>query len=290
MINSSMVFFFSTRVTYNINILPRKDIMLWRQHFTNSTSTVYLDFLICDTPVAQTWASLYETDLIYSVIQDQIQTVCHSWPLFKLNHQSLLSQACLDVGITPPDSFDQLSLNHLHNLFQCWEESKIETSEEDTAIWQQINRSIHALESENNYCVWRVGPSTQVPITDSLRTGFVNAQIAEPHLTLGYNTIGKNLLHVFNNNDIQLVKDGGVRPQEYIGTEVTFNITYDTTDRVPAVHKWVIDNELSVNLAEPANQYLHQPVVAILVTPITILELVNLVMTYNFTYAQKINL
>lgn len=264
--------------------------MLWRQHFTNSTSTVYLDFLICDTPVAQAWASLYETGQLYPVKQDQTQTVCPSWPLFKLNHQTLLSQSCLDVGINPPDSFDQLSLNQLHNLFQSWEESKIETSKKDTASWQQINRSIHALEAKNNYCVWLVGPSTRVPITDSLRTGFVNSQIAGPSLTLGYNTIGKNLLHVFNDNDTKLVKEGGLRPQDNIGAEVMFNITFDTTDRVPAVHKWVIDNELSVNLADPTNQYLHQPNVAVLVTPISIVELVNLVMTYDSTYAQKINL
>lgn len=261
--------------------------MRWRAFFTKNNQTTVLDFRVADTPVAHAWASLYELNVIYPTIQGQNQSVCPSWPGFKNYHKSLLQTACETVNISGiGEILDQQTLNYLHKQFHYREESNQDTSVQESNAWHQINRSVHALESKLNYCVWRAGPSNQLPITDLMRRHFVITDESVPHLSLGYNTVGKNLLHAYVDNDIKLVIENGLRPQMFIGCEVVFNFSNRTSGLNEKAVKWANDNQLPVDLGDLAHQYLQQPTIATLITDIGVSDLAELVMTHQFNSVQ----
>lgn len=72
-------------------------------------------------------------------------------------------------------------------------------------------------------------------------------------LSVGYNTVGKNMYHAVQNNDVELVKKGLIRPQVGISNQTVINIFRQTVDKsadsqnqdwFEILEKFVVDNNL----------------------------------------------
>ncbi|CAB4241659.1 hypothetical protein UFOVP71_197 [uncultured Caudovirales phage] len=86
-------------------------------------------------------------------------------------------------------------------------------------------------------------------------------------LLLGYHTVGKNIMHCWCDNDVDLVKKNMLRPQREIGNEVLLMFRgrqafTDEADRyVKRIHEWVKNNNLEsyVDLTLPEHNVSGQP-------------------------------
>jgi hypothetical protein len=119
----------------------------------------------------------------------------------------------------------------------------------------------------------------QCPLTDDLRSNFCEKYYEDQNevaLLLGYNTLGKNFSHCVHTNDVNVVRDGMVRPQNFIFTQVLFRYTSNwlpmTQHSVDKQNmniwkkneKWVKDNNLEdiIDPNLPENKFCTAPVLA----------------------------
>jgi len=131
-----------------------------------------------------------------------------------------------------PDNFNQHDLNELHKKFHFTTESGKDVT--NPKKWHELNFIIHKLESvtsQNSYAVWNTQNNSNfvIPIPDELMHHWQfdhNNVVPACTLYLGYYTVGKDLISCYYDNDINLIKENGVRQQEIISSEVIFNMNY----------------------------------------------------------------
>lgn len=119
-----------------------------------------------------------------------------------------------------PDTLDQARLNRIHDAFQRHAESAAAPPAAAPAL-RRLNALVHECETALRNAERGV---RQRSLVVSLR--FAGSAPLEPgdyeHFTtarrfgdlfMAYGTVGKSLAHCFNDDDVELVRRGGVRPQ-----------------------------------------------------------------------------
>lgn len=218
----------------------------------------------------------------HNLIQQSISIIQARLPNYSLPWVRKVEHITQDLDIT------RNVLNKLHQQFHIFEESKPELDQllfpfgreirrQVYAAFNQLNHSVHALEAlvnsglETTYLVWHqeadMNDSYNIDITSEVRGCWEsNAITQQPGaLYVGYSTIGKNILHAYMDNDIQLVKQGLLRPQQFIDSEVILHIDYysfvSQQTIFAQIKNWVANNQLEsyVDLSLPEHQYFTQP-------------------------------
>lgn len=192
----------------------------------------------------------------------------------------------------------QEHLNQLHQDMQfCIEQ--LEDQSPALAAFNKLNHEIHAYESADTkrqgdiaYAVWycKYPSKHTVKIEDHVRPNWANSQQTRPAgaLTLGYATVGKSIYDAAKNNDVELVKQNGIRPQEYITSEVVLTATpvKIVPDHVMYgyIRKWVEANNLSsyIDLEDAKHRWFRQPQIGKLKSEHSYSELEELFMTWKF--------
>jgi hypothetical protein len=175
----------------------------------------------------------------------------------------------------PPASTDIVTaLNNLHYKFQITEESLKGLPPIPDEYYRnlhllniKIHEAEHIIKNQKRKIVWYINQSLKdsIEITDDLRKYWgVSVVKYNParQLYLGYHTIGKDLFTCFADNDIELIKTGGLRQQEYISTESVFRFNpILTVNRNFIIKRWLRKNGLAqlVDLDDPKYRYNHQP-------------------------------
>lgn len=230
-----------------------------------------LDYKIIDSPISRIWAKLTKQALSSeNYISANQWTTC--WPTDEyINNLWNTIETLSTIKGLPLTERTQLALNQLHKEFHAKGEA-----EGDNDL-EELNTPIHSLEHAlrlikspwrwNSQVGFYLEPSFTEPITDPALYQYWNYNPTNNDLCLGYHTIGKNLYQCWRDNDAQLIKDGMLRPQITISTEVNLVFTRgnpifdpldDLSDRVDG---WLAHNELNkfVNRTAPENQYLGTP-------------------------------
>ena len=191
------------------------------------------------------------------------------------------------------DTVTQEKLNTLHQQFHAKEElhkDELPQSAHDTL--QQINQYVHQMEQimwsrindPVNYAVLDFGTqATELEIQRDIeleeRTWFQEAYYEQQNpvaLLLGYATLGKHLGHCVWTDDVQVVKDGMLRPQKHIYTQVLFRQQPSFTPSTPSdiqrhnlaqyqqQARWILKNKLEacVSADDPVHCYSTAPVLA----------------------------
>lgn len=241
--------------------------MIYQVIFKNFT----LDYEIIDSPVSRIWARLTKQSLSgNSHISTNQWTTC--WPTeeYITDLWDKIETRSAAKGLPLADR-TQSALNQLHKEFHSKGEA-----EGDNDL-EELNTPIHSLEHAlrlikspwrwNSQVGFYLEPSFTEPITDNSLYQYWDYNPTDNDLCLGYHTIGKNLYQCWRDNDSQLIRDGMLRPQITISTEVNLVFTrgnpiFDPLDELSnRVDGWITHNELTkfVNRAAPENQYLGTP-------------------------------
>ena len=142
-----------------------------------------------------------------------------------------------------PDTLDRDSLNRIHEAFHIVEEVYMsddtdhqKLSEDIKVIrklLKEVNFLVHELENalfapkQAAFTVFYIGEhnvSDRVILNSELRKMFIHTSMPNRvTLHVGYATIGKNLLHAAYDNDVELVKNGNIRPQLSLSTETIWH-------------------------------------------------------------------
>lgn len=225
-----------------------------------------------------------------------LEKIQNIWAEMYQGVQAVNSKQWIDIDyLDMPEHFDpnnnpQALLNHLHYEFHRFEEAIL------TERWRIIDNSydplqivnvlIHKLEQMttnwfsgfdlektllvSTFFIHRTNPTdgnpslSLRPITDDLYQ-YWNPSDSNGVLLLGYHTVGKTLYHCYRDNDVNLIRQGMVRPQVTIGTETQmFFGGWPVVDQQPlleGMHQWVRDNQLEnyVNSYEPKHSLSQQP-------------------------------
>lgn len=238
-------------------------------HFRQGTVHQTLTFNIEHSPVSEVWCSL-----LGDSEPSSLQTV------FPRNKQFMRAKfdellEWLDIiGIDFPRDINTVTrehLNDLHKQFQLFEETAKGMTRRREAF-KQVNFLVHAVETmlvgstAKHYAVWASESyNKRIEITDELRTCWSTATVSRPAgaLYLGYATTGKNLRHAFNDNDVALVKENGLRPQQFITSEVSLLcdpvMLLDSKFRLSQIQVWAKRNNLEIDLNNPSNIYCDSP-------------------------------
>lgn len=156
----------------------------------------------------------FKFDLHYHLYDNPVQ---HIWQGLHLNNSGIrtsnyssmsvskltseLQHCCSIAGVTDvPETFDQNSLNKLHNKFVASE------FKDDT--WARINDLIHILESKidnpfNDYystITFYSNNETYIPLKEEHKI-FLNTDIVWGRMNLGYGTLGKDWVDISKNDD-----------------------------------------------------------------------------------------
>ena len=144
-----------------------------------------------------------------------------------------------------PDKLDRDTLNRIHEGFHVVEEVyKANDNNIDLKLLDQDSKTIRRLLKEVNFLVHELenalfgskkaaftvfyigeyNTSDRVILNSELRKIFVHTTMPNRvTLHVGYATIGKNLLHAVVDNDVDIVKNGNLRPQLSLSTETIWH-------------------------------------------------------------------
>lgn len=154
-------------------------------------------------------------------------------------------------SIVSGGKIDQKVLNELHAVFHYYKERETEYQLSDRASQQYlqvINKNVHSLESMINGTKTsfqiiinpvRYYQGFEIPYNWYKR--FFNQPVNHGDLVLGYATVGKELLEIYNSNDVSNLDC--ISPQRYVSGEFRQNfsscINIDTVDKIK---EWCLDN------------------------------------------------
>lgn len=256
-----------------------------------------LIYKIVDTPVATLWMDRVRSVKSYpnchvfpnqwSTFIPTVEKINALWEKMKLLVNETNSGKYIKVGkIEIPDYIDptvdqQALLNSLHFIFHKFEEDSAGQSNIDYNPLTQLNVEIHRLElmvstyrmnllTDSSWLACgfflTAGFHDTVPIPKDLYLPYWNHAMQFGDMVLGYHTVGKNIQHCYNDNDIDLVRRGFVRPQTELGNEVqlVFPTHYhpdSTRNMAKLTAQWVIDNHLEhyVDMSRPENSVAGMP-------------------------------
>lgn len=195
-------------------------------------------------------------------------------------------------------------LNRLHEMFHSFAEKTKKTGFSEL---DQLNKDIHALETQvisavSDQYKRRTSSSfflsgdfkKEVLIgTDYSLYDFFHREIGESRtgLFLGYHTIGKDIRNCFMDNDVELVKNGMVRPQITISTECLCNFEESAETNKKSsnsilleVEKWIVDNDLQsyIDMNLPCNRVTDRPRIGDLITNIEFDEIYDMMSSDDF--------
>ena len=139
-----------------------------------------------------------------------------------------------------PKKLDKDILNRIHEGFHVVEE--LYCAEDDSwdnqtknirTLLSDVNFLVHELENalfhkdNEAYSVFYIGEnniSDRAVIYPQLRKLFAyNPRPSKATLQVGYATVGKNLLHAVKDNDVDMIKNGNLRPQMSMSTETIWS-------------------------------------------------------------------
>jgi hypothetical protein len=230
-----------------------------------------LDYEIIDSPISRVWIELTKKSQSgkFTISKNQ-WTTC--WPSEDYINflWGKIEKAAAIKGF-PLASRTQLALNRLHKEFHI----KCETGTDNDL--EELNTPIHILEHAlrlltsphrwNSQVGFYLEPSFTEPITDSSLYKYWDYNPTNNDLCLGYHTVGKNLYQCWRDNDAELIRDGMLRPQITISTEVNLVFTRGNPILDPLntlasrIDNWLSQNNISefVNRQAPENQYFGTP-------------------------------
>ena len=160
----------------------------------------------------------------------------------------------------------QSLLNEIHDKFEYYlkrlngQQMKTKHFNTITDALNQINLYIHKIENFNltasqlerdkNFVSCAFGFRFEQDIFHALENhDYDHFTMERPFGTMlsGYNTTGKNLIHVANDNDLELVKQNKVSPQKTFSTEAYFwfGRDIDATQEYERIYRWWDENEVS---------------------------------------------
>jgi len=284
-----------------------------------------LVYRIANTPVAELWMDrvrrvksspkchVFGNQWATSIPSlEKIQTL---WQTMKRLVDETNSGKYVQVGfIDMPEQFDptidqQELLNFLHYTFHKFEEeSALQAKTYDPLM--QLNVEIHKLEQlartyklnqSQDYsllacCFFLTdGQIDKIAFPSELYLPWWNNSAQFGDLVLGYHTVGKNIQHCYQDNDVELVKSGFLRPQKELGNEVllmfpAINDPNSAKDMAVKIREWVTDNQLEpyVDMSLPENQVSSQPLVGRLEGIYTRQEISDLFENYKVADANLI--
>jgi len=230
-----------------------------------------LDDIIIHSPVSRICVALTKQSMAseYYISKNQ-WTNC--WPTeeYITSLWNKIETISCEKGLQLADR-TQVALNQLHKEFHA--KGELGSNNE----LEELNTPIHSLEHAlrlikspqrwNSQVGFYLEPSFTEPVTNHSLYKYWNYNPTNNDLCLGYHTIGKNLYHCWRDNDVQLIRDGMLRPQITISTEVNLVFTrgnpiFDPLDELSnRVDRWIEHNELTkfVNRTAPEHQYLGAP-------------------------------
>lgn len=295
--------------------------------FASKDKVTTLTYQIVDTPVSQIWLDRVRWIMQvhnYSVFENQWANVLPDskeiidlWGTMKHLVDETNSKQYVDVDfIDMPDVIDptadnQKMLNYLHHVFHMHIEKVGDTHRTYNPL-VQLNVYIHKLEKlvlnlkniENtivNYSFFlhgdvknsAIGGDHTVPILDKSLYKYWDHPDKFGDLLLGYHTIGKNIHHCCLDNDIELVKTGGVRPQTTIGNEVILQFRRGKTDisnQHKMIDKWIKNNNLEsfIDMSAPENRVAALPLLGRIQDTYSIEEISDLFKTSKVTTTRLI--
>ena len=266
--------------------------------FTNTS----ILFDLVDAPVADAWWSQLKLKQSIESIDPRI-SMEPDFPRFRnidecnnsiVENVNLIKEYGFDFDWpTDVNEITQQHLNQLHQNFHAKEEQyKHQLPQQAHDILQLINQFVHQMEqimwsktgNPTNYVVLDFGTldtelKIQRPIDINEREWFQERYYEQQNntcLLLGYATLGKHLGHCVWTNDIDVVKDNMLRPQQYIYTQVLFtnqpNYVIKSKQEIDNINqynlrnqqKWIDENHLNeyVDKNDPVHIYNTAPVVA----------------------------
>jgi len=219
-----------------------------------------LNYKIYSTDLSEKWIQLTNENLknpghkIVSVFNNQTNKDVPeiSEKIKELVHQ--INQE-YDKSIESFDQLDKIKLNYLHQKFENFDERVEELafkgiltqslSENFFALNEYIHKCESAIETKEGkwgtfsilYDIHPLGK--HLPIEDEDRL-FLETEASWGKLYLGYNTVGKDWMDVAKDNDIRVIKESMVKPQERFAAEALLNFTQDilSIQRNIFFHKW----------------------------------------------------
>lgn len=267
-------------------------------NFTNTS----IRFDVVDAPVADAWWDQLKLKQSMESINPSI-TMEPDFPRFR-NIEECNNSIIENVNLIKQYGFEfdwpadvneitQEHLNYLHQSFHSKEEQhKHQLPQQAHDILQLINQFVHQMEqimwsetgNPTNYVVLDFGTlatelKIQRPIELHEREWFQEKHYEQQNntcLLLGYATLGKHLGHCVWTNDTDVVKDGMLRPQQHIYTQVLFKnepnfaiksqqeINNNRQYTLKNQQQWIDNNGLNqyVDKNDPVHIYNTAPVVA----------------------------
>lgn len=256
--------------------------------------TATLTFDIFDNPVANSWVNVIEKKLSESDVSVRSHTPHGVFPAFdnKYEVNKILynhvqeAKKLKDDLYWPADvnDIDQELLNRLHENFHEVQEKYLDSKYPDgypdelksiANAFAKINHYVHTLENiikwqdqpehvranRQSYYIMNFGCQDEHlrnPVTAEMRqywkyTYHPKQKFAQ--LILGYNTVGKHLLHCVTDNDVQVVTDHMIRPQVLVGGESMLVVamgksmvsSYEDADRRNSIMEKSIDEFVEKN-------------------------------------------
>jgi hypothetical protein len=147
---------------------------------------------------------------------------------------SFLAGSCpaLAAGLTLPPELDQAALNALHLRFELFERDSSDQASEDVREgFAELNRQIHVAEgllagdlqgeevAGKTFFSAETDPMCQEALAES-DYDHLKAQLEPGGLYMGYYTVGKNFLTIYQQNDVPLVREHRVAPQTQANTQI----------------------------------------------------------------------
>lgn len=237
---------------------------------------IALNFKLDTNPLVDIWLDCVRSQLTQSSELEYYQ-YCRSFTT-KETHAAAL--ASVEISRNQLGLSADLDINAMHLLFhQQYEDHNTPKLE-----WELLNKRIHHLEEQernllkntqkktgfNCVLIDRQTRITQLrPIPSELRSYWGHAP-SSGELFLGYYTLGKTIYNCVEVNDIECVRQGMVRPQQHISTEVlcywgNYTSPYRQQQanliRQKQVANWLTRNKLEqyIDLSQPENQYHGMP-------------------------------
>lgn len=310
----------------------------WTNNETGEIRTISFD--VFDTPVARSWLTVIKRKLEQDDVEPKEYSQHGTFPGFadkyEINQKIVThvkTASVLIPELTWPDNPDDITrdkLNILHEHFHETEEKLFRVKYEGDdmpkemkdirAAFLQINHHIHELETIFNWESWPEEKKHNRRGYQVMNFGKYDQHIREPvtpemrewwryhyyddqkrtQLVLGYATVGKNIFHCANDSDVQVVKDGMVRPQIDIGGEaklVAYESWYPKTqkdvdmlndEQEKRIVDFIINNELTdyIDVTDKEHLYGVQPQLGIVSDEhddLTIYDYYEIVSKYKMT-------
>lgn len=216
--------------------------------FEGFGQTEELVFEIVDNELTRDWTSLVEYH--FNKGQKYPRDLVNDYGENKEPLFNELKEIAQTIGLEYTDTFEnytQENLNRLHKEFHFKDEQNAHG--EHKSLYHRLNILIHKMERNTPLVNWYTHNYIDkvIPVKDEHWKYFdVNNEEhhKRPTISLSYFTIGKDLRSCFYDNDVQLVKENGIRPIQRLHTQISYRRSLLLIDRKAEIRQWAIDNSI----------------------------------------------